>query len=440
MENNRIFPYVAAAFVAATGLLWPWTGTAEAGDGLRAGDLKLNPRVKLSGSYDENIFRLHPDESGGDRPSGAPIFEIAPGLKISTMDATSVDLSFDGELAWEQYFSSERAIQTQSGLQGNGLFGLTLNPNGGLSLKLSEDLTYRNEPPPYPSATSWDRLVNSAGAGIIIHPGDEILNATLGYDYVVYRYFDANLRDANKDAHNFKLEFLWKFLPKTSFVIDGKAQLVRYQTEARGFRDGQIPNVDSTPITVRGGLSGLLTRRIQTRLLGGYATGLYEDGPSFNGPVARADITFKYGKLDLDNRLMLGYEREFNDSSIGNFYGYHRGIFEIRQNFMQKRLGLSLGAEFTHRAYADVETDTSRGLKTTQNPQGETVFFDDLEDNQLDITAGVHGQFKKWWRASVNYTFDANFTADRIDVPAANAEYLRSYQRHLVILSTTFEY
>lgn len=440
MRDIRFFPTAAALLAALAGFLWTSTGYAEAGEGLRAGDLKLNPRVKLSGAFDQNIFRCDPDETACDQ-SSAPALRIAPGLKISTLDATSVKLSFDGELQWENYFSSSNAIRAQSGLSGNALLDMTLNPNGGFSLRLKEDLTYRNEPPPFAVNQSWDRLVNGVGASVIIHPGDEILNTSLGYEYELYRYFTQRLQGLDKDSHNFNLEFQWKFLPKTSFVIDGRAKLIRYQTSSRGFGTGDLPNVDSNPIRGRAGLSGLITPRISTRLLGGWAVGLYEDGPTYSGPVGRADITFKYGNRNLDNKIVLGYERDFGDSTVGNYFGYHRGILKLRQNFLQKRFGISIGAEYTRRDYADLQSDAGRTDNVIELPNGDELFINELEDNAVDVTAGLHGKFQKWWRASLKYTFDANFSPNQGDIPAAgNARFLRYYQRHLVLLTTTFQY
>lgn len=429
-----------AILLVGVGLLGPKTAKAEAGDGLRAGDLKLNPRLTLSGAYDENVFRLDRQERRG-RVSSAPMLSVEPGLEISTIDPTSVDFSLDGSVEWEQYISQDPSLQAQSGLQGAGNVSAVLSPRGTLSLKLSDDFTYRNEPPPYASRTSWDRLVNAAGAKVGIHPGDRILEVGLGYNYVVHRYLTDNLQDLDKDTHEFGLDVAWKFLPKTALVLDADGSLVRYGTPFRGAEGAGLRNVDSNPIHLRGGLSGLVSNRISVRLLGGHGWGLYDSGPSYRGLLALADITFKYGNLEMDNRVTAGYERSFSDATVGNYFGYHRGYLELRQNLMDKRLGLSLKGSYTRRDYASFQLDQQNGLNVTENRNGEQVFFDDLEDNQLEVTAGVHGKFFDWWDTSLEYTYDANLSNDRQDVPAAgDARYFRRYQRHHVMLSTTFKY
>jgi hypothetical protein len=439
MRDQRDLLILAIALVGV-GLFGPITAHAEAGDGLRAGDLKLNPRLTLSGAYDENVFRLDREERA-NRVSTAPMLSIEPGLEISTIDPTSVDFSMDGSVEWEQYISQDPALQAQSGLQGAGNLSAVLSPQGSLSLTLSDDFTYRNEPPPYPSRKSWNRLVNAAGAEIGIHPGDRILEVGLGYNYVVHRYLTDNLQDLDKDTHEFTLDVAWKFLPKTALVLDTDAHLVRYGRAIRGRQGAGLRNVDSNPIHVRGGLSGLLSNRISVRLLGGHGWGLYDSGPTYRGLLALADITFKYGNLEMDNRVTAGYERSFSDSTVGNYFGYHRGYLELRQNLLEKRLGLSLTGSYTRRDYASFQTDTQNGLNVTENQKGEQVFFDDLEDNQLEVTAGVHGKFFDWWDTSLEYTYDANLSGNRIDVPASgNARYFRRYQRHYVMLSTTLKY
>ncbi len=433
---------LAAWIAVSVGFLTPRTANAEAGDGLRAGDMKLTPRLTLAGSYDENVFRLSSQERSDRGVAAAPILSIEPGLAIGTVDPTMVDFTLDGSVEWEQYFSENAALQAQSGLQGAGNFSAVINPRGEFSLTLADDLTYRNEPTPYPSRNSWNRLVNSAGAEVGIHPGDRILDVGLGYDFVLHRYFSDSLRDLDKHSHEFGVDLAWKFLPKTALVVDGDASLVRYESSARGFEGGRMSNVDSTPIHARAGLSGMISNRLSMRLLGGYGWGLYESGPSYQGVLGHADLSFKYGNLEMDNDLTLSYERSFSDSSIGNFFDYHRASLELRQNLLQKRLGLSLAGRFTHRDYARPQVETSDGLNVTQNADGDPVLFDDLDDNYVQTTAGVHGNVLDWWEASLEYTFEANVTSDQIDVAPGgeDLQYLRRYQRHLVMLSTTFKY
>lgn len=428
--------WVAVASV----IFWPVDGQAEAGDGLRAGDLVLHPSVTASGSYNQNVFRLNPEESD---PIGSPVVGIAPGLSISTINPTAVSVDMNSEVRWQQYLADDGRVRSQSGLDGHGGLGITLNPEGGLSLTLSDDLIYTNEPPPYPSREPYNRLVNRAGGKIGIHPGDKILNIGLGYKYSIYRYFTRRLGDLTKDSHDFDLDVSWRFLPKTAFLFSASTKLIKYEepfNEAGGSTG--LPNVESTPLNLQAGLSGLLTKRLAARAMAGYALGFYESGPSYNGLIGQAGLTYDYGSLDLDNELSLNYKRSFRDSSVGNFFGLHRVAFGWRQNFADKRFGVSAGAKWTYREYAslDEQIEDVGGVNVVEDSQGRTIAIPELYDNYISASAGLHSEFLKWWKASLKYTYSQNFTTNVVEIPSEQLEQLRAFNRHMVTLSTTIRY
>ena len=77
-----------------------------------------------------------------------------------------------------------------------------------------------------------------------------------------------------------------------------------------------------------------------------------------------------------------------------------------------------------------------------KTPDGQDVLLPSgtLDDDYLSATAGIHSEFLKWWKASLEYTFEANFSGDQTDIPAAQATQLRKFQRHVILLSTTLHY
>jgi len=442
MHHRGIQIWLAAFFVATLTTLWSGAGFADAGDGLKAGDLTLSPSLTLSGSFNQNVFRVDPEET---EPISSPLVSVTPALRVSTLDASAVDFSFDGSLTWDQYLADSQVVRRQSGLQGAGGLGLTLNPEGGVSLTLSDNLVYTNEPPPYPTGITYNRLVNRAGATVGIHPGTRVLQLDLGYEYGVYRYLTPSLVDLAKDRHKFQADFTWQFLPKTAVVLRGTASLNRYREETRSVRgsDETLPNVDSTPIRVVGGLSGNLRRRLSARLLGGYSTALYEFGPTHYGPLARADLTYQYGSLSLDNKLSLGYKYDFNDSTVGNYYTYHRAGLDWQQNFAEKRFGLMAGVHYTRRDYSSITalTDGDGDTAAIEDSQGRAVAVpDNLTDNYINASAGVKTQIFEWWGAALRYRYSQNITGDEVNIPSDDITQLRRFSRHMVTLSTTVRY
>ena len=433
-----------AILLAAVGLLWPSVGFAEAGDGLRAGDLKLSPSLSLSGTYDGNVYRSAVDASGEPDPIGAPVLGINPALSITTVDPTSVDFTLDGGATWEQYFSDQRRVQRQSGLESDAGISAIINPNGGFSFTLADDFEYTNEAPPFATASTYNRLLNRVGGEFGIHPGDKILDIGLGYKWSAYRYITPTLQDLDKDSHDFNLDLTWKFLPKTAFVLEGDFSLVQYQTTERGFSGSGLENVDSKPLHVKAGLSGLITRRFSTRLLAGYGAGFYDRGASYNGFIGQADLKYEYGNLGLDNHIAAGYKRTFEDSTVGNFFAMHAANLELRQNFLQKRFGFSINGRYVWRDYSDLGFETGpSGFPETVNGRGERVLAPEaLNDNYVSAGLGLHSEFLKWWDASLEYNFEGNFSNDQTNVvqSGGQVDFFNSYTRHTVLLKTTIKY
>jgi hypothetical protein len=453
---EKKFAVRIVAVLLATVVSSPSWVAAGPGDGLRAGDLKLHPRLTLSGGYDTNVFRLSEDEISDGGAFGAPVLNISPGLAIETIDPTTFKLDFDGELTWEQYFGSNPALTSQSGLTGKGSFGTTFNYDGGVSFRVEDDFTYENIPPNDPSTDSFNELVNRAGAVLGIHPGERIFRLDLGYGYKIFRYYTPALFDLDRDKHQIDLDLTWRFLPKTAFVLQGDFDVIRYETEFRGVQSDQIPdrdklpNVDSTPLKVKGGLSGLLTPRISLRLLGGWGEGFYDSGPSFGGFVAHTSATYRFGSKDLGSKVTAGYERDFKDANISNYSTEDRAFLDLTHNFFDKKFGYTITGEYVYADYSPLQAGTTevtgedgepREFKTVRNRRGELVFLpDDLHDEIVRASVGIHSELGGWWRGELTYEFSSNLSGDRIDIPTSDATRFRGFLRHYVLASMTFTY
>lgn len=443
-KRSPVLPRVASILLAAA-IFWPASGWTEPGDGFKAGDLRLHPRLELTGAYDSNVFHLSDEETGGDNIVSAPALFIAPGLTVDTVDPTGFDFEFNGDLVWEQYIGSERGLSAQSGLTGDAYIGGTINPAGDFSLKLENDFQHQSEQPYYQSPTEYNWFRNRAGGVIGIHPGDDILQVDLGYHWELYQYYFVSALDLDKNVHDVDLDLTWKFLPKTAYVLEGDFSVIRYDAQERGVQGAGLPNVNSTPFGLRTGLSGLITRRLRAKLLGGWKWGFYESGPTYSGPVGRAEIALQHGQIPLDNQLMAYYEHNYMDSTIGNFFNQHTVGAQFEQNFLQKRLGLTANAEYIARDYAELQAEevqiNNETYKRVRNFQNQDVFLpDDMHDQILTLRAGIHGDPAKWFRVGAQYQYLQNFTNDQVDVPRANYTSLRRFQQHLIKLNLMVHY
>lgn len=161
--------------------------------------------------------------------------------------------------------------------------------------------------------------------------------------------------------------------------------------------------------------------------------GFYEEGPDFKGLLAKVEASFQFGRIEFENRLRAGYERGFQDSSLGNYYTFHRGVVGYEQGFVNNRLRLSLSVDAQQRDYSELGISE---VETADN----IITIPDLSDLLLGVNGETSFEIRKGWSLGVRYTFRSNFTEDMIEVIGPGETTLRDYQRHHVLLSTELKY
>lgn len=411
--------------VALCALLCAAPAWAAPGDGLQAGNLSISPAASVTAAFDTNVYRLSLDER---TPIAAPYVEFVPSLTISSRDGDLVDFSVDARVGWQQYIPlGDRIVLGTSGLFADVGAGLTFNRAGAVSFALNERLQRTNEPPPDPANEAYNRLTNRVGATLGIHPGGRVFQHYLSYDWMLYAYDE--FPDLNKQAHDFTLKNYWRFLPRTAVVLNGDFQIVQYADAG-----ARPTNIGSKPLRVTGGLSGLITRRLSLRLIGGWGWGFYSAGDDFSSFLLDTQLAFDFGNLAEKNKLFLGYERNFQDASISTYASYHRPYAGYEQGFANRRLRLSIRGEAMIRSY---ENPLQGDFATAS---GETVsVVGQLDDLLVAANAGLEFNIYRWWVVGGRYHFGANFTDDRFAV-SDGSEVVREYTRHLVTLTTTVRY
>lgn len=422
----------AVLVVAASG------ASAEMGDGVKGGPFILHPGISLSAGFDSNLFysSLRDDE----RVYNSPEALIEPRLSVETDDANSWDLSGLASVSWRQYLSDEERIREQSGLAADLSADATWNADGAFSLQFSEQFTRTNETPNHPSARTINRIFNQAGVMAGLHPGGRILETFLSYDFALHRHSD-QVAGLDRNAHHFGWHGHWSFLPKTALVAEVDHRRIRYRQDFRGgpgvSPDGQLRNSDSNPIRLLGGIEGMVTQRISVGARAGYGWGRYVTGPSPQGGVFRVNSSYQFGTVAHDNRIRVGYERDFEDSPIGNYYTSDRFLAGYEQGLFENRLRLTLEADAQIRRYSEVEIDAA------ETEAGEITYPDTLSDFLVGLTASANYELRQGWTAGLRYRMRSNFTDDAIevdqpDLPAEQA--IRDYQRHHLLLSTEITY
>lgn len=412
------------------------TAQAAPGDGLRAGNLRLSPGLRLGTAFDSNVYYLANDESA--RQPGAPTALIEPRLQLSTIDPVDVQWSFDGAVGWTHYLSDDRNLVGQSGLATNLAGAVVINPEGLVSLRIGESFVRTNETPDDVSDVALNRIVNRAGLRLGLHPTGRVLESYLSYDFMLMRH---NIfPDVDRNGHELLWRASWKFLPRTALLAQADWRMIGYnealRRPSRGTATEQnvFPNVDSAPLRLYGGLSGLITNRLGLRLLGGYGIGFYDDGEDFSGLVTQLEGSYAFGPSGRDQKLRLGYERNFQDSIISNFSAFHRFSGGYEHKLSQGRVRLGLASNLTLRDYSE--------LPVTQVTLDDSVV--NLPENVSDLLLGINANLgldlAPWWKADLGYSYSSNFTEDRIDISGPFEDVLRAFSRHHLNLTTTFAY
>lgn len=394
------------------GVLTSSVAWAEPGDGLRAGNLKVTPGLTLSTLYDTNVFFESAKET--ESLSGAPSIRVEPFLQMETTGERMTQVTLDAKMGWQQYLSSKTTLSEQSGLSANLAGEVGINRHGAFSVTFKERFARTNEAPNSPTAFPFNRDINSLGLTLGLHPGDQVFQHYLTYNWVLYHHENAELSNLDRTIHHATLANNWRFLPRTALVLTADIQLIQYDTTVTS---GSLSTTNSMPLRLTGGLSGSITNRIAVSLTGGWGWGFYEAGPTASNALVDGRVSWRFGSLSSANTLFLGYAQGFGDASISNYYTFYKPYAGYTQSFTD-RMSFKLDGSLQLRSYPGSS----------------------FNDSLLQISAGTGFKITKWWSLDAGYTFASNFTDDTVQITTVGDEALRAYMRHLISLSTTIHY
>lgn len=416
------FRFTIGLTLALMSLMVPALVFADAGDGLRAGRFVISPSLTLTGAYDTNLFYQSSDET--TEPSRAPSVGFTPALSMSMEDVDVVDFSGDAQMTWQQYLDSEDAISGQSGLSTNLGLQLGINRKGAFSLTLEERFERTNEPPTSPTVEPYNRNLNSAGLTLGLHPGGQVFQHFLGYKF--HRYFHDDLPLINRNIHSLNLKNYWRFLPRTAVVLNANLAITDYDTADRG---QGFANVNSTPLRISGGLTGLITQRVSARLVGGWGLSFHDEGQSFSGFLVDGQLGWQFGNKEANNKLYLGFEQGFTESTIANFVQYYRPYAGLGVGIARDRIRLDFEVEARIRDY-----------EGTPQSSAEFTFPETLSDTLVSGRARASFKILNWWSAFLGYRISTNITDDRITNNTFGSEAVRDYVKNVVTFGTTVRY
>ena len=333
-------------------------GPMERELGLNAGTFKIFPRLRVGYGYNSNLFNN--DDTAWEAPVGAQYLQIAPGLLIANKNGKNVGIKLGAEANWDQYISDSKQVSDHSNLGGNISARAVFFKLSPVRLIVEDRFRRALERRNYESTRNFNRNLNSVGGGLLFKPGGGALEVKALYHFASDYFTDVDSDWGDLHTHDVSVAGTWKFFPFTAFVLDANYQQRAYVADGQG-RYGELTN--STPLRIRAGVNGFITKKLSLLLLVGYGNSFHEkhvvgadatvnpnENDSFNMAIGEARLSFKFSPNTI---VQGGYRYDFMDSLFSNYTEYHRVNFNVLQR-IAGRVDLEVDVAYLYRIYAQL--------------------------------------------------------------------------------------
>jgi hypothetical protein len=405
-----------AAFLA----LAPAAAFAAAGNGIRLGgsDGRLHPFLELEGRYDSNVYYA------ADRAAAADvIIHVRPGVEL-TVPGERIAVDFSGNLDWAQYLGQDDPDTSDlSELYGEAGLGLTLNRRGTVSLELDDDFRRSPSTSALAFGTAVVSNLNALRVRVPWKPGGGalVLAATGGWTLETFEpYFDQPicdpvvtptcdpdvLSDLGYDEFRAGGEARWRFLPRTSAVLEGGWYARQPNDEALS---DEVSGFDAMV-----GLTGLLTPHLGGTVKLGYgATSGAEEDVGGLLAIVEAEWTPTQAAS-----LRVGYGRAqgVDPGTTLSVYAADR-VNVVGRILFGGRYSARLDARWEHRAYEIADGSATADLFT--------------------VTPSLEVAVSRWMNVSLGYGYTDRDSSFPEAIPAAPAF---SYSKSEAWLRLAFRY
>ncbi len=362
----------------------------------------FSPFVSLNTQYNSNFFKT----ADTNNEASSLMFQLLPGFKLNNKNNTNTDIKFDFNASYDYFMSVNdvypKYVENNNGFSLNSNLGFVAFKQGNFSFFISDSfkkLSFSGYSKPI------SKLSNKFNVGFFTTPlGKSLkfnfkysfgLNKTLGTDELLELTRVATEAQDNM-SHDFSIGSEWKFLPKTSFIVEAIYGMVIHSNISETNK-ALLGSYDSTPILGRVGLLGVITPKLAAKIYLGWAYSDYENGTDFNSFVA--NIEFTYG-FTPKSRIVFGYEREFTDVVFSNYLEYHKPYL----NFLIKKGYLDFGANssLTLNMFSDISVG--------QNADDTVQASSSRSELLLIVNPFISYNYKDKYKAEFRYTITKNFT------------------------------
>jgi hypothetical protein len=172
------------------------------------------------------------------------------------------------------------------------------------------------------------------GADVTFLPGGGTFDIRAGYQLYASLYEESAGAPYSSITHEITVKDRWKFRPRTALFSEASLSFLDYPDAPRA----SLYLNDATPLRTRAGLTGLVTDWFGATLSGGYSATFFKNpaavaSTQYDSFNAQAEGTIYFGQGGRDNpgeatlllsAWSLGFQRDFQRSLLGNFYGANR--------------------------------------------------------------------------------------------------------------------
>lgn len=383
--------------VAVLALACAGPAAAGPGNGIRLGgnEGRLHPFLELEGRYDTNVYFTSDKASVADA-----VVHVRPGFELAVPgEVAAVELT--ASLDWAQYLGLDETATKDdlSKLFGQALLGISLNRRGTIGLEIDDEFRRSQNATALVLTSAAISNFNALRVKAPWRPGGGALVLSLTGAWLLETfepYFDdpicdpasaipgcdpSALDDLGYNEIRAGGELRWRFLPRTSAVLQG-GWFSRTPNDAAAD--------DVSGVEVQAGLQGLVTPHVGMTLKGGYSTTLGATDGDFSTWLAAVELEW----LATDSAsLRVGYGHALGADPGPLLFEANR-IYGGGRILLAGRYALRADANWEQRSY-DRFPDPATGA-----PVAATAAV-------LRVEPAVEAGIARWMSASLGYAYSS---------------------------------
>ena len=440
-QASRLFasgPIATVVVALVTVLLAPSGAEAQAwladrsraqGPGIRLGDFELHPGIGVEVGWDSNLYLTEDNPPPGNpyRHVDTGILRVTPHLLFGTTtgqregegegsadtNSTPPVVDFQGGIsaAYYEFFAdpNRRNVALDIGLR------LTVLPQRPFSFSIYDNLTRQIRPFTENVAVdaNYGRIGNQGGLELRFQTDGGVLQVMAGYQFQLDFFEDSRFQYGNSFNHTVTLQETFAFLPHTALVHDTTVQIRTYPNYNRASMPPPPVNLaESVSLRTRIGLNGAITTNVSISGMIGYTAGFYSSpnaayDQDYDAPVGQLELRWQIVE---GTRFVIGYDRDFQASFLGNYYSRDRGYTSL-QTLISGVFLLGIDAEV---AYVDY------GIITAPlGPTGIPMPIGNLPSREdIRVGAGLFAEYRftDWLAINASARYTGVFTDYRYNL------------------------